>query len=259
MNLYEKLIEVRKEVPYIQKADQGAQYQYTGSSRVLTAVIAKMNELGLLLVPAITNPSLHESPIEYKDEFGNVTKRTTTYFTELEMTMTWINAEMPEEQISVPWYGQGVDIAGEKGVGKALTYAEKYFMLKFFNIATDKDDPDAFQQKHDPNTPVTPTTASGNQSSQSTKETQGSRGTDFLISQPQINLTLKLKKTKKISDEDFNRMVTEISNGKTDIKELTKKQASEFIDLLNNYTVVEKDPFVGEGKPIDISDDDLPF
>jgi hypothetical protein len=61
--------------------------------------------------------------------------------------MTWVNAENPEETIECPWYGQGVDIAGEKGVGKALTYAEKYFILKQFNIATDKDDPDAFQGK----------------------------------------------------------------------------------------------------------------
>ncbi|WP_405113703.1 ERF family protein [Paenibacillus sp. FSL K6-1217] len=149
MNIYQKLIEVRKEVPYIQKADQGAQYSYTGSSRVLAAVTSKMNELGLLLVPAVVGHKLHESPIEFKDTNGNVTKRTTTYFTEVDMTMTWINAEKPDEQIVSPWYGQGVDIAGEKGVGKALTYAEKYFMLKFFNIPTDKDDPDAFQQKHD--------------------------------------------------------------------------------------------------------------
>jgi hypothetical protein len=149
MNIYQKLIEVRKEVPYIQKADQGAQYSYTGSSRVLAAVTAKMNDLGLLLVPAVTGHHLHESPIEFKDSNGNVTKRTTTYFTEVDMTMTWINAEKPDEQIVSTWYGQGVDIAGEKGVGKALTYAEKYFMLKFFNIPTDKDDPDAFQAKHD--------------------------------------------------------------------------------------------------------------
>lgn len=149
MNIYQKLIEVRKEVPYIQKADKGAQYNYTGSSRVLAACKNKMDELGLLLVPAVTGHKLSESPIEFKDGNGNVTKRTTTYFTELEMTMTWINAENPEEKIVSPWYAQGVDIAGEKGVGKALTYGEKYFLLKFFNIATDKDDPDAFQAKHE--------------------------------------------------------------------------------------------------------------
>lgn len=258
MNIYQKLIEVRKEVPYIQKADQGQQYQYTGSSRVLASVIAKMNELGLLLVPAITKPGLHESPIEFKDASGNVTKRTTTYFTELEMTMTWINAEKPDEQISVPWYGQGVDIAGEKGVGKALTYAEKYFMLKFFNIATDKDDPDAFQQKHDSNAPGTPTTPTGNHQASSSKAQQGEQADKSLISPAQIAFTDKLKKQKKITDSDFNKMVSEISEGGTNISLLTKKQASEFITLLTNYTI-QSDPFTGEGAPITISDDDLPF
>lgn len=157
MNIYQKLIEVRKMVPYLQKGDTGAQYSYTGSSRVLAAVVEKMNEVGLLLIPSVTGHKLSESPIEFKDANGNVTKRTTTYFTELEMTMTWVNAEKPDEQIVSSWYGQGVDIAGEKGVGKALTYAEKYFMLKFFNIATDKDDPDAFQAKHDLKTDIPPT------------------------------------------------------------------------------------------------------
>jgi hypothetical protein len=40
-----------------------------------------------------------------------------------------------------------------------MTYAEKYFMLKFFNIATDKDDPDSFQKKMtDEPTPIKPRT-----------------------------------------------------------------------------------------------------
>lgn len=154
MNIYQKLIEVRKVVPYIQKADIGSQYAYTGSSRVLAAVKEKMDDLGLLLVPSVTGHELSESPIEFKDNNGNVTKRTTTYFTQLEMTMTWINADKPDETITCQWYGQGVDIAGEKGVGKALTYAEKYFMLKFFNIPTDKDDPDAFQARTETKDPT---------------------------------------------------------------------------------------------------------
>lgn len=147
LNIYQKLVEVRKAVPYLKKEAQGSQYNYTGSSQVLASVREKLDELGLLLIPRITGKKVSESPIEYKDNNGNVTKRTTTYFTELEMTMTWVNAEKPDETIECPWYGQGVDIAGEKGVGKALTYAEKYFILKQFNIATDKDDPDAFQTK----------------------------------------------------------------------------------------------------------------
>jgi hypothetical protein len=147
LNIYQKLVEVRKAVPYLKKEAEGKQYNYTGSSQVLASVRNKMDELGLLLIPRITGKEISESQIEFKDTNGNVTKRTTTYFTELIMTMTWINADKPDEVIECPWYGQGVDIAGEKGVGKALTYAEKYFILKQFNIATDKDDPDAFQEK----------------------------------------------------------------------------------------------------------------
>jgi ERF superfamily len=147
LNIYQKLIEVRRAVPYLKKEAEGKQYKYTGSSQVLASVRSKMDELGLLLIPRIVDKKLSESQIEFKDTTGNVTKRTTTYFTELIMTMTWVNADKPDETIECPWYGQGVDIAGEKGVGKALTYAEKYFILKQFNIATDNDDPDAFQEK----------------------------------------------------------------------------------------------------------------
>ena len=153
MNLYQKLIEVRKEVPYLQKENQGEQYKYVSSSQVLGNVKAKLDELGVLLIPAVKSHLVTTSSIEFFNEKNNITKRTNTYFTELDMIMTWVNAEKPDEKIECSWYGQGVDIAGEKGVGKALTYAEKYFILKFFNIPTDKDDPDSFQKRMDDEEP----------------------------------------------------------------------------------------------------------
>ena len=155
MNLGEKLIEIRKCAPYLKKENTGTQYKYVGSSQVLAAVKSKMDELGVLLIPEIRDAKVTEKAEQKIDDKGNP-KTTITYFTELFMTMTWMDASKPEDKISVPWYGQGVDIAGEKGVGKALTYAEKYFMLKFFNIPTDKDDPDAFQQKHAPEKEIDP-------------------------------------------------------------------------------------------------------
>lgn len=146
LNIYQKLIEVRKVVSYLKKETEGSQYKYNPSSQVLMSVKDKMNEVNLLLIPAITDKRVNQSSIEYYDKDGRPTKRTITYFTELDMTMTWVNADNPEEKIVIPWYSQGVDIAGEKGVGKALTYAEKFFILKQFNIATDKDDPDSVQK-----------------------------------------------------------------------------------------------------------------
>jgi hypothetical protein len=151
MNIYEKLIEVRKIVPYLQKENSGTQYNYVSSSQVLASCINKMNEIGLLLIPNVLSHNVNESPIETLNDKQQIIKRTITYFTELDIEYIWVNAEKPDETIKCKWYGQGVDIAGEKGVGKALTYAEKYFLLKSFNIATDKDDPDSFQGKNDEN------------------------------------------------------------------------------------------------------------
>lgn len=139
MNIYEKLIEVRKAVPYLQKEAKGHQYNYVSSSQVLSAVRQRMDEVGLMLIPTITNTKVSAE---------NDGKRT-TYFTELWIDFTWVNAEKPDETVKSSWYGQGIDIAGERGVGKALTYAEKYYLLKTFNIATDTDDPDSFQDKQE--------------------------------------------------------------------------------------------------------------
>ena len=149
LNVYQRLAEVRKAVPYLKKEQKGAQYQYVGSSDVLGSLHAKINEVGLMLIPEIVGHLVTAS--ERTNAKGNISSE---YFTELEMTMTWVNIDDPSDTAKVSWYAQGVDLAGEKGVGKALTYAEKYFLLKFFNIATDKDDPDAFQDKIESKKPI---------------------------------------------------------------------------------------------------------
>lgn len=146
MNIYQKLIEVRKSCEYLKKDNSGYQFKYVSSSQTLGTLRAAMDLHGLLLVPRVI---CHETR-DHETKKGEH-----EYFTIATMSFTWVNAENPEEQVECPWLGQGLD-TGEKGVGKAMTYAEKYFLLKFFNIATDKDDPDSFQKKFD-DTPPTPT------------------------------------------------------------------------------------------------------
>lgn len=142
MNLFEKLIEVRKTVTHLTKEGQNAQYEYATSGQVLKSVRSKMDELSIILVPEIK-----ETKVTEKNYQNNDGKKITKYFTELYMNMTWLDASNPTDKITVPWYAQGVDYEGEKGVGKALTYGEKYFILKFFNIPTDEDDPDENQKR----------------------------------------------------------------------------------------------------------------
>lgn len=140
LNIYQKLIEVRKSVPYLKKENSGYQFKYVSSSQTLGALREAMDTQGLMLIPKVTNKEIRDHSTRKGDH---------EYFTAIDIEFTWVNAEAPSETIVCPWYGQGLD-DGEKGVGKALTYAEKFFLLKFFNIATDKDDPDSIQKPNKP-------------------------------------------------------------------------------------------------------------
>lgn len=228
MNIYEKLIEVRKAVPYLQKENSGEQYNYVSSSQVLSKVRDEMDKQGLLLIPKVTDKKVSGDMVERKDKYGNA-KHTTTYFTELNMSYIWVNAEKPEEKIECPWYGQGVDIAGEKGVGKALTYAEKYFLLKFFNIATDKDDPDSFQNKiYDDNN------KNGYKNNRNDE--------NLTVTDEMVTAMISLGSQKGVSEPKIISIAKAQFN-KTNIKDLTKQ---EYVRLYKSLDVLKTK--VGEQK-----------
>jgi len=135
VNLYEKLLDIQKRVDGIIKDEKNAadKYDFASDENVLNRFRPMMDELGLLLIPRVERAELRE---------GTTKSGTTRYMTELWQTMVWRDVDSGEE-LCVPWYAQGVDLAGEKGVGKAFTYGEKYFLLKFFHVPTKKDDPDS--------------------------------------------------------------------------------------------------------------------
>lgn len=146
LTLLQKLLKVKESVEFLKKSNQsgqGIKYDFVSSSQVLMSLRSKMNEFGILLIP-----NIKESKVMSYDKTAKSGNENKNFFTEIIMTMTWINVDDPSEQIICDWYGQGLDSDGEKGVGKALTYAEKYFLLKFFNIPTDKDDPDFHQESN---------------------------------------------------------------------------------------------------------------
>lgn len=134
MNLFEKLLDIQKSVDAFVKdgTNLSDKYDYVSGNAVLDTIRPKMNELGLLLIPATTEGRVHE---------GITKSGTTRFMTEIVKEFIWIDCES-KDTYSVPFYAQGVDLAGEKGVGKAETYAEKYFLMKFFHVPTNKDDPD---------------------------------------------------------------------------------------------------------------------
>jgi hypothetical protein len=76
------------------------------------------------------------------------------------MRFTWIDVETGDTDVCL-WGANGQN-DWEKGLGSALTYAERYFLLKYFHIATDEDDIDNPDRKpadtpaHQSSEPATP-------------------------------------------------------------------------------------------------------
>lgn len=128
MNLYQKIVEVRKVAGGFSKDSKSYSYDYVSGNQILSKIKDTMNEHNLLLVPSTR---LGEHSTQGKD-----------IVVKGEMTYTWINGDNPEERLEIPWayYGQQNDIS--KAYGSALTYSERYFLLKCLGLPTDEDDPD---------------------------------------------------------------------------------------------------------------------
>lgn len=151
-NLYQKLAKIRKQVEVIQKNKSGYGYRYVTEDEILAKITVFMDKYHISLVPSIDRGSAEVSPYTYKKT--KTTKSGQTYeeinneiLVSADMTWYWVNNDDPAETITVPWMLVGQQTDASQAFGSGLTYAARYFLLKYFNIATPDDDPDSFRSK----------------------------------------------------------------------------------------------------------------
>lgn len=75
--------------------------------------------------------------LENTDYNGNVKK---SFYLRVQVTYRFVNIDNPSEYVETVAYGDGID-TGDKATGKAMTYADKYALMKMYQISTG-DDPD---------------------------------------------------------------------------------------------------------------------
>lgn len=138
MNLHQKLVAIRTDIDGFTKDKKSFNYSYVSGTQVLAKIQKKMNELGVLLVPKILSQEFEKH--EYTNAKG---KSALDFLVYGQMTYTWINAENPDDTLEIPFYYTGAQDDISKAFGSGLTYSERYFVIKFFNLPTDADDPDA--------------------------------------------------------------------------------------------------------------------
>ena len=110
------------ELDYVQKGEKtvNGQYRFASHDDVTSAVHPMLVKHRVLALPTVD---------EIKQE-GNRTV--------VKLCVVFKDPDNPTDCFSSIWYGYGVD-SGDKGPGKAVSYAYKYALLKTFALETGED------------------------------------------------------------------------------------------------------------------------
>ena len=138
MNIYEKMSAITEEITAVAKnlnVGWGKnQYKAVGEADVLAAVKPIEAKHGVYSYP-VSRQIIDTSVLTSVKADGSETRQ---IFMRIEVIYRFVNVEKPEEYIDIITYGDGVD-AQDKAPGKAMTYADKYALLKAYKIITGED------------------------------------------------------------------------------------------------------------------------
>lgn len=123
-NLFQRVLDLMNDLKYISKGSNkvNGQYTFVSHDAVASKVHPYLVKHGIVVIPTV-------------DELKQENNRTC-----VKLSVSFINADNPQEFFTTCYWGYGID-GGDKGPGKAISYAYKYALLKTFCLETG-DDPD---------------------------------------------------------------------------------------------------------------------
>lgn len=239
MNIYEKLSAITSEIKKVGKnllvGVGQSQYKAVGEADVLESVKELEEKYKVYSYPCsrgIVDSSILQTEKEYN---GKITKGNQV-FLRLETVYRFVNIEKPDEFVDITTYGDGIDTQ-DKAPGKAMTYADKYALMKAYKIITG-DDPD--QDKSPDSMNILNKKATKNSVSNKVTDVEA-KSIYALMVRKGIEVVHNLQKNYGISNT----------------ADLTKEQYLSIFKAINNMPdkKVEQQQLESEI----VSDDDLPF
>lgn len=144
LNIYQRMAAITAELQTVAKnlnveTGKGKGYKAVSERDVIDAVKPLEAKHGVYSYPA-SRRVLESAALESESEWnGKVTKKT-TFFERIETVYRFVNTDDPADFIETMTFAEGID-SQDKGSGKAMTYADKYALMKAYKISTG-DDPD---------------------------------------------------------------------------------------------------------------------
>lgn len=151
LNIFQKMLMIEKELGVVAKnleiqATKTSGYKAVSERDVIDAVKPLEAVYGVFSYPA-SRTVIKDELLENAREFKGEQVKTISKFMRIETVYRFVNVDKPEEFIEITSYGDGID-TGDKATGKAMTYADKYALMKAYKISTG-DDPDATKSADD--------------------------------------------------------------------------------------------------------------
>ena len=144
MNIFQRMSAITTELTAVAKNLQVGEgrfsYKAVGEADVLAAVKPLEAKHGVYSYP-------YSRTIEEANVITTVNngKETSKFLMRVKTVYRFVNMDKPDEYIDITTYGDGVD-PQDKAPGKAMTYGDKYALLKAYKIITG-DDPDQFKSE----------------------------------------------------------------------------------------------------------------
>ena len=143
MNIFQRMAAITDELGVVSKnlsvKAGGGSYKAVSERDIIDAVKPLETKYRVYSFPS-ERTILESETLETEKNYQGTITKSSTFFTRVQTEYTFINIDKPEERISTIVFSEGID-PGDKGSGKAMTYADKYALMKAYKISTG-DDPD---------------------------------------------------------------------------------------------------------------------
>ncbi len=214
LNLWEKMALITAEIGKVYKdlkidMSSTKSYKAVSEGAVLNAV-KEMEEKYRVYSYPMTRSVVDRDIVTTSKTYNGETKESNQFFMRVEVRYFFVNIDNPEQSLQVMSYGDGLD-SGDKASGKAMTYADKYALMKAYKIETGED-PDA---EGSPDL----------KGSKSKEEKQDKTP----ISAGQIATLVKWATTPERKTNILNELTVMCNRAISEFEDLTLKEASDFI------------------------------
>lgn len=147
MNIYQKMAAITAELKAVEKnltvqTTKSSSYKAVSERAILDAVKPLEEKYGVYSFPVsreVLESNLIQNESVYEDAKGNkTTTPKTSYMTRIKTVYKFVNIDNPSDWIETITFAEGID-SQDKGSGKAMTYSDKYALMKSYKISTGED------------------------------------------------------------------------------------------------------------------------